>query len=71
MNFQKIKYIADRYYINLDGFDLNNLNNFATDATFSMQQAIYIFMSIIIISRISLLFLVYVSLIALFKTRSG
>ena len=42
MDLQKIKYIADRYYINLDGFDLNNLNNFATDATFSMQQAIYI-----------------------------
>lgn len=42
MNLHNIKYLADKYYINLDGFDLNNLNNFANDATFSQQQAIYI-----------------------------
>lgn len=42
MDYDKIKYISDKYYIRLDGFDLNNLNVFAQDATFSKQQAIYI-----------------------------
>lgn len=42
MDLNKIKYHPDRYYIRLDGFDLNNLSTFAEDATFSQQQAIYI-----------------------------
>lgn len=42
MDLTKIKYIPDRYYIRLDGFDMGNLNVFANDATFSLQQAIYI-----------------------------
>lgn len=42
MDLNKIKYYPDRFYIRLDGFDLNNLNHFAEDATFSLQQAIYV-----------------------------
>lgn len=42
MDLTKIKYMPDRYYIRLDGFDMENLNKFAQDATFSLQQAIYI-----------------------------
>ena len=37
-----IKYIADRFYLILDGFHLQNLNSFVDDATFSQQQAIYL-----------------------------
>lgn len=42
LNLNHIKYFPDRFYICLDGFDLNNLNTFADDVTFSQQQAIYL-----------------------------
>lgn len=42
MNINKIKYYPDKFYICLDGFDLDNLGTFTSDVTFSQQQAIYI-----------------------------
>lgn len=38
----KIKYFQDKFFILLNGFDLDKLNTFADDSTFSQQQAIYI-----------------------------
>ncbi len=42
MNINKIKYYPDKFYLCLDGFDLQNLNTFTQDATFSQQQAVYL-----------------------------
>ena len=38
----KIKYFQDKFFIRLNGFDLDKLDTFADDSTFSQQQAIYI-----------------------------
>lgn len=42
MDFTRIKYYPDKFYICLDGFDLGNLESFADDSTFTQQQAIYL-----------------------------
>lgn len=42
MDINKIKYYPDKFYICLDGFDLDNLDTFTNDVTFSQQQAIYL-----------------------------
>ena len=36
-----IKYFQDKFFIRLNGFDLDKLDTFADDCTFSQQQAIY------------------------------
>ena len=42
VNINKIKYYPDKFYLCLDGFDIQNLNTFVEDATFSQQQAVYL-----------------------------
>lgn len=42
MNLSQIKYFPDKYYICLDGFDLENLSTFTDDSNFTQQQAIYL-----------------------------
>lgn len=37
MDFDKIIYMPDRYYINLDRFEVGNLNTILEDAMFSLQ----------------------------------
>lgn len=41
-NLETIKYYPDRFYICLDGFDLNNLTTFSTDVLLTEQQSIFI-----------------------------
>jgi len=41
IDLDSIKYFQDKFFLRLNGFDLENLNTFADDATFSQQQAIY------------------------------
>ena len=36
-----VKYFQDKFFIRLNGFDLDKLDTFADDSTFSQQQAIY------------------------------
>lgn len=42
MDLNKIKYYPDRFYICLDGFELNNLTSFITDLNIGQQQSIFI-----------------------------
>lgn len=42
MNLNRIKYFQDKFYICLDDFDVDNLDTFAADSTFTQQQAIYL-----------------------------
>lgn len=42
MNLSKIKYYPDRFYVCLDGFELNNLTSFITDLNIGQQQSIFI-----------------------------
>lgn len=42
IDLTKIKYYPDRFYICLDGFDINNLTTFITDLSIGQQQSIFI-----------------------------
>ncbi len=42
IDLTKIKYYPDRFYICLDGFDIDNLITFITDTEIGQQQAIFI-----------------------------
>ncbi|MDX8574605.1 MULTISPECIES: hypothetical protein [Elizabethkingia] len=42
IDLTKIKYYPDRFYICLDGFDVNNLTTFITDLQIGQQQSIFI-----------------------------
>lgn len=42
MDLSKIKYYPDRFYVCLDGFELNNLTSFITDLNIGQQQSIFI-----------------------------
>lgn len=42
LNLDKIKYSSDRFYVCLDGFDLNKLTSFLNDGTFEEQHSIFI-----------------------------
>lgn len=41
VNLDSVKYFQDKFFIRLNGFDLDKLDTFADDCTFSQQQAIY------------------------------
>lgn len=42
IDLTKIKYYPDRFYICLDGFDIDNLTTFITDLNIGQQQSIFI-----------------------------
>jgi hypothetical protein len=42
IDLTKIKYYPDRFYIRLDGFDIDNLTTFITDLNIGQQQSIFI-----------------------------
>ena len=42
LDLTKIKYYPDRFYICLDGFDIDNLTTFITDLDIGQQQSIFI-----------------------------
>jgi len=42
IDLTKIKYYPDRFYICLDGFDIQNLTTFVTDLNIGQQQSIFI-----------------------------
>jgi hypothetical protein len=42
VDLTKVKYYPDRFYVCLDGFDINNLTTFITDLNVGQNQAIFI-----------------------------
>lgn len=42
IDLTKIKYYPDRFYICLDGFDIDNLTTFITDLQIGQEQSIFI-----------------------------